>query len=32
MQPETIKDYATVIVVAIVGALALLHSLGALFV
>ena len=32
MQHETIKDYATVIVVAIVGALVLLHSLDALFV
>jgi hypothetical protein len=32
MQHETIKDYITVIVVAIVGALALLHSLDALFV
>jgi len=32
MQHETIKDYVTVIVVAIVGALVLLHSLDALFV
>jgi hypothetical protein len=29
---HTIKDYITAIVVGIVGALALLHSLGALFV
>jgi hypothetical protein len=29
---ETIKDYITAIVVGIVGALALLHSLDALFV
>jgi hypothetical protein len=32
MQHETIKDYITAIVVAIAGALALLHSLDALFV
>jgi hypothetical protein len=32
MQQETIKDYATAIVVGIVGALMLLHSLDALFV
>jgi uncharacterized membrane protein YeaQ/YmgE (transglycosylase-associated protein family) len=31
MQQETIKDYLTAIVVGIVGALVLLHSLGALF-
>jgi hypothetical protein len=32
MQQETIKDYITAIVVGIVGALALLHSLDSLFV
>jgi hypothetical protein len=31
MQHETIKDYLTAVVVGIVGALALLHSLDALF-
>jgi hypothetical protein len=31
MQQETIKDYATALVVGIIGALALLHSLDALF-
>jgi hypothetical protein len=31
MQNETIKDYLTALVVGIVGALALLHSLDALF-
>jgi hypothetical protein len=32
MQNETMKDYTTALVVGIVGALALLHSLDALFV
>ena len=31
MQHETIKDYITAFVVGIIGALALLHSLDALF-